>query len=453
MKAKFIFGLGLAGLLAFSANGQDTADSTAAYNSDCLGLDPKEWRYPEDKNTATEKNAYYTDMLKAENYEEAAKALGWLLENAPDLNPSIYINGFKIYEALGDATEDEEVKYAYYDSALWCYDQRAHFFCDENGELLDRKSFYNFKFYYRDPEKYESIYNMYWQALEVRGVNFNSFNTVPFMTAAVRYYDPIGKIEATDVLDVYDKLTEILETKLQNNALDAEKGEEYQGKLDGLLAGAIPMDVAFIEENFCTKLAEDPTNVSLAKKVVAYSLSNKATENACFIEAAKLVYHSDPTDAMARTIADKHLALDQFDSAVAWYENAIALMEDNVRKSEIYYSIANIHRTKGSYSSARSASLKGIEEDPTNTNHYIMIGDLYQASFQSCKKGQNIVHDRAVFIAAYNWYRKAGNSERMAQAKAQFPSTEEIFQYNMAEGQNYTVGCWINETVSIQARN
>ena len=61
--------------------------------------------------------------------------------------------------------------------------------------------------------------------------------------------------------------------------------------------------------------------------------------------------------------------------------------------------------------------------------------------------------DRAVFIAAYAMYQKAGNSSAMANAKSQFPSQEELFLYNMEVGQSYTVGCWINETITLQKRD
>ncbi|MEL6534111.1 MAG: hypothetical protein AAFQ98_01805 [Bacteroidota bacterium] len=463
MKAKFMFALGLVSLLALQAYGQEDGAEEATEPSpvdpntpfemaECLGLDPSEWRYPEDKSTATEKNAYYSDMMKAEQYQESLQALRWFFTNAPDFKPSIYINGAKIYEALGNAESDEDLKKAYYDSVLWCFDQRIRIWCDEDGKLHDYKAFYNFKFNYRDGQQYPQIYEMYWNVLKLRGVNMENINLVPFMTTVTRLYDPINFVEATDVLRVYDELTKVIEYKAGNGTLSPDKVQEYQGKIDGLLAGSVPMDATFIEENFCAKFSET-SDLNLAKKIVAYSLSNKATDNACFVPAAKVVFANDPTDAMARTIADKHLGKQEYDSAVVWYEKAIALMEDNIRKSELYYSIANINRTKGLFSSARSAALKGIEEDPTNNKNFLMIGDLYVSSFATCKKGSNIVHDRAVYIAAYNWYRKVGDNARMASARAQFPSKEEIFQYNMEEGQSYTVGCWVNETVSIMARN
>jgi len=57
-----------------------------------------QFNWPEDRATAEEKNAFYTDNMKSGNYKATIPALQWLMNNAPDLNPSIYINGAKIYE-------------------------------------------------------------------------------------------------------------------------------------------------------------------------------------------------------------------------------------------------------------------------------------------------------------------------------------------------------------------
>jgi hypothetical protein len=50
-------------------------------------------------------------------------------------------------------------------------------------------------------------------------------------------------------------------------------------------------------------------------------------------------------------------------------------------------------------------------------------------------------------------YQKAGNSTMAAKAKEQFPSKEEVFLENMQVGDPIEVGCWINESVTIQTRD
>ena len=49
------------------------------------------------KEQAEEKNVMYNDARQQGDYANAANDLDWLLENTPELNPSLYINGAKIY--------------------------------------------------------------------------------------------------------------------------------------------------------------------------------------------------------------------------------------------------------------------------------------------------------------------------------------------------------------------
>jgi len=56
-------------------------------------------------------------------------------------------------------------------------------------------------------------------------------------------------------------------------------------------------------------------------------------------------------------------------------------------------------------------------------------------------------------MAAYNAYQRAGDSQGMAQARAQFPSREEIFTEGLQVGGTINTGCWIGETVTLATRD
>ncbi len=86
------------------------------------------WNWPEDKATAQEKVVLYTDSKKQKNYEAAVPPLEWLLENAPDLNSSIYMNGADIYEELAVKETDPAKKQEYIDQSLAMYDKRLEYF-------------------------------------------------------------------------------------------------------------------------------------------------------------------------------------------------------------------------------------------------------------------------------------------------------------------------------------
>ena len=96
--------------------------------------------------------------------------------------------------------------------------------------------------------------------------------------------------------------------------------------------------------------------------------------------------------------------------------------------------------------------MKTAEIDPTLVSEMnTMIGDMIMGSSE-CDKKVSQVDDRARFIAAYNYYAKAKNSAKMAQARAQFPTIGKIFEATKEEGQSVSVGCWIQTTVKLRRR-
>jgi hypothetical protein len=74
-------------------------------------------------------------------------------------------------------------------------------------------------------------------------------------------------------------------------------------------------------------------------------------------------------------------------------------------------------------------------------------------SANECKKLESQAQDRLIYIAAYEMYAKAGNSQKMAAAKALFPSKEEIFLLNWKTGEQKNTGCWVGETVTLKTRD
>ena len=108
--------------------------------------------------------------------------------------------------------------------------------------------------------------------------------------------------------------------------------------------------------------------------------------------------------------------------------------------------------SKGRKTTSRDFARKALASDPSNSGAYKLIGDLYMNSFDDCKQGVSKVQDRSIFIAAYNMYKRAGSSTGMVNAKAQFPSIDEIFSEGYKEGQSLSTGCWVGESVSLERR-
>ena len=146
------------------------------------------------------------------------------------------------------------------------------------------------------------------------------------------------------------------------------------------------------------------------------------------------------------------MAAGNFKVGEDFYKEALALTDDNLKKGEIYMDLATSYAAKRNKVPARSYALKAVDQDPSLKEAYSLVGNLYMQSYEDCRKGINRVEDRGCFLAAYKMFQLAGNAEGMKNSRQQFPSIEEIFELNLEEGDKLTVGCWIDESVTIQRR-
>jgi tetratricopeptide (TPR) repeat protein len=403
--------------------------------------------WPEDKASAEEKYVLYRDALKQNNYKAAKEPHLWLLTNAPNLNNSLYIDGAKIYESLAEIEKDPKRKLELQDSALLMYDLRIKYFKNE-ANVLNRKAFTAYGYYFENKDKLEELYKIFQRTFELNGNKVGNFIIVQYMDVVRRHKAAGGPITDEQVIDIYDQINQILDAKAES-APDA-----IRENVERIFMASVDLDCNFIKKNLSPKLAQNPDDLSLAKKIMGLMMAAKCTDDLDFLKTAIIINKKEPTYGLAYLISMRSIQAENYDQAITYLKQAIELTEENTRKGDIYMKLGDIENIRHNRIVARNYYLQAVNTDPSFTEAYKKIGDMYWHSANDCKAEQfHSVHDRAVFIAAYEMYRKAGDTQSMARAKAQFPSREEAFQHDMLAGTSLKVGCWINETVSLQTRD
>jgi len=405
------------------------------------------WNWPEDKATAQEKNALYTDAYKSKDFAGALNHLTWLHENAPDLNSSIYINGQKIYEGLANQEQDPDKKLAYQEKALEMYDLRIKYF-NKEANVLNRKASTAYKYFRSTPDKYLELLETFEKTLELNGSNFFDGNTIAYMDIIRRYKRGGGDLTDDDILERYDKISQVLSSKQGDNI------KTMQNKIDEMLLEIITVDCNYIETNLGAKLKAEPDNIKVAKRIIQLSLSGKCADSEVFMTAAKTLFDAEPEYGMAKVIALKCKGKGDNACTLDYLNRALDLTENNQEKGEVYLILGAMQVSSGAKSMARTYFRKAASTDPSQMGKaYTSIGNLYFNSIRDCKAGKSKVEDRGCYMAAYEMYKKAANNSGMARAKQQFPLKEEVFLEGKSVGDSMTVGCWIGETVTIQTRD
>lgn len=429
---------GLFILIAFSALAQDG------------------WSWPENEELAAqakEKQAYYKILIATSEHSKALKELNWLYENNPNLHQTIYIEGVDCIEEIMKSVDDKEREQQLKDSILWMYDQRIEYF-DNDANTMDRKAYQAFQLFYKTPSKYPMLADLYARAYDMNGPEISDFNLNSYMLLAKLYYqrDP-ENMPAEKVLDIHTQISDVIEMKRKSGG-NADRLKKEQDKTDAWLSSIDGiLTCEFIEEKLVPKFRENPTDLATAKKIFKYSVQAKCTDQPFFLEASEPVFKEQPTYTLGNAIGSRYLAKGDLNKSLEYYEQAANLATEPEDKFSALMGQATVNSKKGNKTRARALAYQALSAKPGSADAYNLIGNLYFTSFDDCAGAKSKVLDRGVFIAAYNMYEKAGNSSQMSAAKDQFPSKEEVFTESYETGQNITVGCWINETVSIKTRD
>ncbi len=419
------------------------------------GLKAQNFNWPEDKSTAQTNYVLYTDAKKQKNYEAAIEPITWLHENAPDLNPAIYIDGATIYEELAAKEADAAKKTEYIDKALEMYDLRLQYFGEKKeADIANRKANTAFKLLYKKPSEYGRLMELFTEAMDKSNDDLVYYNIVPFMSVLKTLYGK-GEINDEQLLGMYDRLGQMVEKQVAADGKYASKYQEAGENMDSIFAGFFTMSCDQIQEKLMPKLEQNPDDVDLAKRVISLSLASSCTDQAFFMTAAETLFQNGEEDpGLAKALGSRAMIAEDYPKAKEWFEKALEISSSEEQKADIKMDLGSIALKEGQKSEARKHFLQAANmDDGLAKKSYSTIGDMYMRSYEQCKGGEDVVQDRAVFIAAYEMYRKAGDNSKMAGAKAQFPSKEEVFTYNKSVGDQITVDCWVGETVTIRTRD
>jgi tetratricopeptide (TPR) repeat protein len=414
------------------------------------------WKWPEqEKDKAEEYNVLYSDAVKMQDWQTAIPPLQWLINKAPDLNKSLYVNGAKIYDNLAKVEKDAAKKADYVDSLMLMYDLRMKYFGD-SVNVMNRKVFKAYRYYIKDYSKSEWLLEIFDKTYEISGDKVMDQNLLAYMN--VIKVNKLAKKNLTDeqILERYDVISGVVERKV--NALKAknrgtDKITQQKEYVDKILTEIVDFDCNLIEENMGPRFKANPNDVNLVKRMFSFMLTGKCTDSDLFLEVSKQLQSLEPNYGLAKVIGNKCLVAGNYGCATQYFEEALTLTDDGTEKADVYINMGKLESKRNNKAAARANYRKALAADAGNKEPYVLIGDLYYHSFEECKKMEDMVQDRLVFIAAYEMYERGSDAAKMRSAKSQFPSTEEIFTNNYEKGQVMTVGCWISEAVKLDSRD
>ncbi len=413
--------------------------------------------WPEDatmRAKTEESKVLYEDALKAGRVKEARVPLNWLLANVPNFHSSLYIYGAEVYDKLADQEKDPARKKVYVDSLMIIYDMRIKN-CGQEAPVLNRKglSFLKHKIS-AEPEEGLKLLD---KVFELNGNNVLDGTIYPYMQTIRLNVAKFKNLTDAQILERYDRIMSILDAKIkaaQSKGQPIDKYTKIKDDVDAILIEIVKVDCEFVKTNLEPKFRQTPNDVTLAKKIFSFMLQGKCTDDPLWLEAGEAILkNSTEKDfGLAKNLGLKYYSIENFAKAETMLKEALPLAPTPEDKADVLIYLGQL-AGRTDKSGARSFYRQALEANPGNKDAYEKIGDLYISSFESCAKKVHMADDRLVFLIAADYYQRAGNAKKVAQAKENFPSKEEIFLIDYKPGDSKPVGCWIGESTTIRTRD
>ena len=383
--------------------------------------------------------------------------------NCPGYKERTLTDGTKIVNnALIRSTNDPALKEKYIDTLVMVYETRIQYFPktktgDQVGNIKGRMGVDLMGY----PSRMEQAYNALKDAIDLEGNNSNYafidglFSTTINMVKA-------GKLDEAVILDEYSRLMDIVDFNIKKYTDEANEKllNSYQATKGNLEGGVQPYaNCEDLVRIYQKKFDAEPDNVELLNKIATVLSARNCDKSDLYLAVAIKLHKLNPSPESAYFIGKRYLADQDYSKATSYLIEATK-SQDTKSAQQAYKYLAQIMLKEGRGEQGRTYARKAIELDKTDGEPYMIIGYLYASSSKECNV--NPLHAKAVLWAAVDKFEQAKRVDPSIKDKANemirdyskmFPTSEDAFFYNVFEGDEYEVGCWINEKTKARFSN
>jgi tetratricopeptide (TPR) repeat protein len=424
----------------------------------------------------------FSEYVKSKNYEAAYTPWMELRNRNPRFNKAIFIYGERILKhKIKTSTAAEQV--AFINDMIKLWEERAEFFPSVTPKGTYMAKACQLKYDNRKELGLtkDQLYTMFGEAYTADSKTFtNPKSLYTYFSLAVDMYDA-GNIPAQDLFNMYDEITEKVESEVKNytnkrNAFLNEDGEpkeltrtetsklkSYNSYLNAYEKISSSIDTKLGSRANCENLVPLYTRDFEAFKNDGLWLQramNRMYAKGCnddpsFVKIVEQKNMLEPNADTAFYLGILKEKAGLASEALNYYNQAVELETDNFAKSKILFKIATNFKKKGQYSQARSYYMKSLKFNPSLGKAYLAISAMYAKSANNC--GTDNFSKRAVYWLAANEAAKAGRvdpnmkknaAKSIANYKAKAPQKSEIFSSGRA-GQTISIGCWIQRSITV----
>ena len=421
--------------------------------------DPKYAKWgntPEERKENMLASSYLKEETANRNFNSAARYLQQLLATCPAASENIYANGVKLYKDRVNRAETLADKKMYVDSILLLYDIRIQHFGNhpKRGKvyLLERKAREYLTFKADDREGVAEAFEAAIAAQVEAGVVDPELVAIYFKNICDDYQNDV--VDAMTVVNVYDAHAQYFENLAPEKVQFKEQFEQCFG-----MSGAASCEN--IEVIFGKKIADNPADTKVVEQAFKLLYRAKCSSD-FFFEVGEKYYANQPSSEVAMALAQGFQDKKNFDKANQYLREALAVEQNPADREKLYVRIGILDMSMNNFSEAVEAFREAQAINPENAHAPFFLAQCYVNGAKNCS---GLAKD-AIYWAAYDLIQKAlplleaQDAERVEAAnqlaaayRAAFPTKEECFFNELAEGSTYTVNCGFAQGVATRVRS
>lgn len=431
--------------------------------------DGSRFGHGEDSLRCLQNLSIYAEYVKTGNFKDAYLPWKAAYTECPKAQVSTYVNGVKILQWFIGQEKDAAKRAAYVEELMDVYDQRLKYLDDLNALVRNpttRETVLGMKAHdyivFGGNIDINKAYDMLKEVVTAQKENTAYYLLQDFINISEKKYktDPNHKETFITDYQMAAEYANAVNERTQNNpgASEALKKATLLTKdyVDGIFINSGAANCENLEAMYGPKIEENKDNLDYLKQVVSVMKMFRCTEQEAYFKASEYAHAVSPTAETAVGCAYMYYKKGDLDKTLQFFDQAIELETDPVKKSEDAYNAAVVLFSKKQLGKAKSYANKAISFNDKNGKAYILIANMYASS---PNWSDETALNRCTYYLAIDKLQRAKfvdpsvteeANKLIGTYAAHTPKPEDLFFLNLKKGDSITIGGWIGESTVIR---
>lgn len=408
------------------------------------------------------------EAVRAGNFKDAYAPCMAVLKECPTLKYYTYTDAKKILRALMTEIKDRNnADYQkYFTELMGVFDLQIQYLPQLNQklkasqqvpayELLGDKAVDYLQ--YAPSAKLDEVYAWLKESVDAgkgasKGATLNAF--LDISTKKVQ----ADKSHTGQYFQDYMDATKYIEEAIANETKPNTKSylEALKENFTPIFVSSGVADCESLQAIYGPQVEENKTDSVVLQKALNVLKLMRCTDSEAYYAASDYMYRIKPTADAAIGVGYMYIKKEQYEKAMPYIDEALAMETDNAKKAEMAYLAAASLSGAKKYSQARKYCYDALKYNENFGNAYILLANLYAASPNWSNEG---ALNRCTYFVCIDKLQRAKNVDPSVAEKANeliatysryTPEAKDLFMLGYKPGDRVTVGGWIGESTTIR---